>query len=155
MGNKIKMAIEKNKGKIIVVLAIWMVLAVVFVGPVTISMIDANRSGINIISGFVEWFPKPLNALGASFSADIGVYFKVLFGFTFLYALAIIMAIAKAKQKSEYTDIEHGSSDWCSGGEQYQILSPKEGIILAEKNYLPLDKRGNINVLVIRRFWSW
>ena len=155
MGNKIKMAIEKNMGKIIVVLAIWVVLAIVFVSPVTISIIDANRGGSGVISGLVEWIPKPLDALGASFSTDIGMYFKVLFLFTILYALAMIMGIEKAKQKSEYADIEHGSSDWCTGGEQYQILSPKEGIILAEKNYLPLDKRGNINVLVIRRFWSW
>ena len=57
--------------------------------------------------------------------------------------------------KNEFTDIENGSSDWCVGGEQYRVLSKKEGIILAEKNYLPVDKRGNVNVLVVRRFWCW
>ncbi len=28
----------------------------------------------------------------------------------------------KIKPKNEYTDIEHGSSDWSEGGEQYKIL---------------------------------
>lgn len=54
--------------------------------------------------------------------------------------------------KNEYTDIEHGSSDWAAGGEQYSILSNKKGILLAEKHYLPVDKRGNVNVLVVGRF---
>ena len=57
--------------------------------------------------------------------------------------------------QSEFDEIENGSSDWATGGEQYRILNKKEGIILAEKNYLPVDKRGNVNVLVVRRFWSW
>ena len=52
--------------------------------------------------------------------------------------------------KNEYTDIEHGSSDWAEG-EQYSVLSKKKGIVLAEKHYLPVDKRGNVNVLVVGR----
>ena len=51
--------------------------------------------------------------------------------------------------KHRYDDIEHGSSDWSGHGEQYQVLSRRSGIILAENNYLPLDKRGNVNVLVV------
>ena len=31
----------------------------------------------------------------------------------------------------------------------------KKGIILAENHYLPVDKRGNVNVLVVGRFWFW
>ena len=34
-------------------------------------------------------------------------------------------------------------------GEQYQILNNKKGIVLAENNNLPVDKRGNVNVLVV------
>ena len=49
----------------------------------------------------------------------------------------------------DYEDIENGSSDWCEGGEQYKILSKNKGIILAEDNYLPVDKIGNVNVLVV------
>ena len=61
---------------------------------------------------------------------------------------------AKLKMK-KYRDIEHGSSDWCEGGEQYTVLSKKEGIILAQKNYLPVDKKGNVNVLIVGRIWCW
>ena len=57
--------------------------------------------------------------------------------------------------KSEYADIEHGSSDWCAPGEQYRILSKKSGIILAKDNYLPIDKTGNVNVLIVGRIWCW
>ena len=38
-------------------------------------------------------------------------------------------------------------------GEQYSVLSKKKGILLAEKHYLPVDKRGNVNVLIVGRIW--
>lgn len=56
--------------------------------------------------------------------------------------------------KNEYTDIEHGSSEWASG-EQYSVLSKNKGILLAENHYLPVNKRGNTNVLVVGRFRFW
>ena len=34
-------------------------------------------------------------------------------------------------------------------------LDKNKGIILAENNYLPVDKRGNVNVLVVGRFRFW
>ena len=69
------------------------------------------------------------------------------------FSLDIFIGFAKSAPKNEFTDIEHGSSDWSQRGEQYQILSRNKGIILAEDNYLPLDKRGNVNVLVVGRIW--
>ena len=80
----------------------------------------------------------------------IGSFYFVVFAIIFIF-----IGVYKALPKHEYDDIENGSSDWAQGGEQYRILSKKSGIILAEKNYLPVDKRGNVNVLVVRRFWSW
>ena len=38
-------------------------------------------------------------------------------------------------------------------GEQYSVLSKHKGILLAENHYLPVDKRGNVNVLVVGRIW--
>ena len=75
--------------------------------------------------------------------------------FSVIYLAFAIIGIIKARPKHEYTDIEHGSSDWSEGGEQYKILSKNKGIILAQDNYLPIDKRGNVNVLVVGRFWFW
>ena len=68
---------------------------------------------------------------------------------------AAFVGFVKAWPKYEYEDIENGSSDWCENGEQYAVLNKRKGIVLAEKNYLPVDKRGNVNVLVVRRFWCW
>lgn len=80
---------------------------------------------------------------------DMTKYSILFFGFF------VIIGIGKAFPTHEYQDIENGSSDWCEGGEQYKVLHKSKGIILAEKNYLPVDKRGNVNVLVVRRFWCW
>ena len=85
-----------------------------------------------------------------------GLYFwNITKFFMGVYALAALIGITRAYPKHEYQDIENGSSDWSEGGEQYKVLSKKKGIVLAEKNYLPVDKRGNVNVLVVRRFWCW
>ena len=73
----------------------------------------------------------------------------------FIFSGFLIIGIVRAIPKNEYEDIENGSSDWCEGGEQYTILHKRKGIVLAEKNYLPVDKRGNVNVLVVRRVWCW
>ena len=40
--------------------------------------------------------------------------------------------------KKQYDKVEHGSADWCDDKEKYSILSRKEGMILAEKTYLPV-----------------
>ena len=80
-----------------------------------------------------------------------GLWWKLTLG----YLLAVAVGLSKAIPKHEYEGMENGSSDWCVNGEQYSVLSPKEGIILAEKNYLPVDKRGNVNVLVVGRIWFW
>lgn len=65
-----------------------------------------------------------------------------------------IIGMIKTMPKHDYTDVEHGSSDWAKG-EEYSILSRNKGILLAEKHYLPVDKRGNVNVLVVGRFRFW
>ena len=72
-----------------------------------------------------------------------------------MYIIIAIIGIIRNAPKNEYEDIEHGSSDWSKNGEQYRILSNKKGIILGDNNYLPVDKRGNVNVLVVGRFWFW
>ena len=90
---------------------------------------------------------------------SVGTYFKEFFGllwkFTIVYAIFMFVGFVKTAPHNEYTDIEQGSSDWATKGEQYKVLSRNKGIILAENNYLPVDKRGNVNVLVVGRFRFW
>lgn len=159
MMDKIKRAIKKSKGKIIVILILWLILAIVFVAPIAISLQDAGEAKkIEMFNVFFERIGEtivnPFNSIALAFSTTyIASFLDWLWKFSLVYLIFAIVGIAKAMPKHEYDDIEHGSSDWCENGEEYKTLSRNKGIILAEKIYLPVDKRGNVNVLVVGRFW--
>lgn len=169
IGEKFSKALNKIKGKLIVAGILWFVLTIVFVAPWGLSFEQGARvSGTsNIINftsdGWKELFLKlgnnimhPLSSTISCFAGEAnGHFWGTWWKFTLVYLLAITIGIIKAMPKHEYDGIENGSSDWCVNGEQYSVLSPKEGIILAEKNYLPVNKRGNVNVLVVGRIWFW
>ncbi len=159
MMDKIKRAIKKSKGKIIVILILWLILAIVFVAPIAISLQDAGEvKKIEMFNVFFERIGEtivnPFNSIALAFSTTyITSFLDWLWKFSLVYLIFAIVGISKAMPKHEYDDIEHGSSDWCENGEEYKTLSRNKGIILAEKIYLPVDKRGNVNVLVVGRFW--
>ncbi len=153
---KIKHALKKGKPVFIVVIVLWVVLSIVLIAPGTVSIIDSKTTNESILDLFFSNISDITGNLGKVFKPD----YIVTFGKGELYLAVALFCLAgvglmKSLPKNEYTDIEHGSSDWATGGEQYQILSPKKGILLAEKNYLPVDKRGNVNVLIVGRFWFW
>jgi len=83
-----------------------------------------------------------------------GTFWKINGFYILVLVFFGVIGTSKVMPKNEYTDIEHGSSDWAAG-EQYEVLSKNKGIILAEKHYLPVDKRGNVNVLVVGRIRFW
>ena len=94
------------------------------------------------------------------FQFDMGNIFKMLTPdykedyinwlkvFWVVYALAVLIIWYNLKDKREYDNIEHGSSDWAKNGEQYKELSKNKGFVLAEKNFLSPTRRGNLNILV-------
>lgn len=84
----------------------------------------------------------------------IGTFWKINGYCTIVLLFFAVLGMSKVMPKNEYTDIEHGSSDWANG-QQYEVLSKNKGILLAEKHYLPVDKRGNTNVLVVGRIRFW
>ena len=98
---------------------------------------------------------NPFASVAKCFTDYFAAYMYTSKWFILFYLGFVLVGIIRAFPKHEYENIENGSSDWSENGEQYQILSRNKGIILAEKNYLPVDKRGNVNVLVVRRFWCW
>lgn len=98
---------------------------------------------------------QTLIQLCGTFTSYIFEFFGMLWKCTLVYAVFMFVGFVKTAPKNEYTDIEQGSSDWAHGGEQYKVLNRNKGIILAENNYLPVDKRGNVNVLVVGRFRIW
>lgn len=159
MGNKLSYALNKCKIILIIVLVLWLLISIVLIMPISIATVDARVDGMINMDAFVENviknFGNLFSNIGTAFSAEYrGAFFKgelfLILGLLFCGAVGIV----KTLPKNEYSDIEHGSSDWATG-EKYTVLHKSKGIILAEKHYLPVDKRGNVNVLVVGRFRFW
>ncbi len=152
MNYKIQGAFRRNRKYMIIFGILWIFIAIVLIIPFTIGYNTAIVEK-NLGTGFAEFTTALLN-LPSAFEKLVAqnlfpTYLKSLGLFSLVYAIFFIIGIARSAPKHEYTDFEHGSSDWSKNGEQYAILSNKKGIILAEENYLPVDKRGNVNVLVV------
>ena len=156
-----KLLTEKRKRNILVFLILWLLLAIVFVVPLSVAYTDSlsPKGGLqldsfkSIIVSYILSLKIRVKAFQELYKSNttnaVGYY-------TFFYLMAMLILILKSKgDKGDYHDIEHGSSDWCEGGEQYKVLSKNSGIILAEKNYLPINKPGNVNVLIVGRIWCW
>lgn len=159
MNYKIKSALKKSKMALIIALAIWIGLTILLSAPVGVSIKEATINGIFDSSKFFEVLFSNFGKIGSNLSKiflpGYSHYFWKVEGYVTIGVLILLaVGIVKSMPKNEYTDIEHGSSDWASG-EQYSVLSKKKGILLAENHYLPVDKRGNVNVLVVGRFWIW
>lgn len=160
MNYKIQGAIKRNKTNFIICVILWLFLTIVFIAPISYSIFQASATGKFDLNSFMGVFGQnitnPFGTLGNVFSTDaLQGFFSNLFGFTIFYLIFFFIGFVRSAPKNEFTDIEHGSSDWSQKGEQYEILNRNRGIILAEDNCLPVDKRGNVNVLVVGRIWIW
>ena len=91
--------------------------------------------------------------LKVSFFVDFSSYFYWLKIFFIIYLVFAIYCIYKLGDKKEYENIEHGSADWCKPSEAYTVLHPKQGVILADKYYFPVNPEApsgkNGNMLII------
>lgn len=154
-----KFLTEKKKKAIIVYLILWLLLAIVFVLPFSVATIDSTYNGnfdFDAFKSIVGSYLLSISARAKAFQANYIQNTKTGFAyFSFFYFGVMLILFLKSKNDGSYHDIEHGSSDWSEGGEQYTVLSKNSGIILAEKNYLPVDKPGNVNVLIVGRIWCW
>ena len=151
--NKMKKAFEKNKKYLILFLVLWIVLEIVLIAPMSVAIAESSVQGKFDLAFFIENLGKEVSSFTAITrigSVGAGSAFgKGTLWLTILCLVVTAIGIIKSKPKNNYEDIENGSSDWCEGGEQYKILNKNKGIILAEDNYLPVDKIGNVNVLVV------
>lgn len=159
MKNRVRKTLKDNKISIIVILVLWVFLSIVLVAPIAYSIGLSSVGGKFDLTLFIEKIFSEMTtftSITRVFSEGYGgIFGKTEIYFTIIYAIFAMIGLYKSRPKHEYSDIEHGSSDWSEGGEQYSILSKNKGIILAENNHLPIDKRGNVNVLVVGRFWFW
>ena len=163
MNYKIEGALRKNKKTFILAFVLWLFLAIVFIMPIACGWETAVREAemtggkfsMNTFTGTVgQRIAQPflnIQELGSYWGPFVSLLWKYTLGFLVI----VIVGLVKTATKSKYQDIEHGSSDWCEHGEQFKVLSSKKGLILAEGNYLPVDKRGNVNILVVGRIRCW
>lgn len=155
MENKIKRTIRKNKKSIIIILILWIIFTMILVAPVAKSIVDSTIDGKVDLGKCMESLGEEISSFSSIFrilkKEYFSTFFKIEIQFTIVFAIFTAVGLFRSAPKNAYTDIEHGSSDWSAGGEQYKILDKSKGIILAEKNYLPTNKRGNVNVLVVGR----
>lgn len=157
MGNKISYALKKCKSVFIIAIIIWVIISIILIAPVSNSWVDSvEKNEGNFIENLLNQNIGNIGSnLGQAFSKEyIGNYLKCEVVFAIAIFGVSIIGVIKTIPKHDYAEVEHGSSDWAKG-EEYAILSKNKGILLAEKHYLPVDKRGNTNVLVVGRFWIW
>lgn len=161
MNYKIKGAIRRNKKAFIVYIIIWFIMAIFLIPSLTYSYaaltrVPGNNSLQIAMQQLAETIMNPIHAFDCVIKFKVvPEYIGTLLGATLIYSIFFFIGFVKSAPKNEYTDIEHGSSDWSKKGEQYKILNKNKGILLAKNNYLPVNKRGNVNVLVVGRFWFW
>ena len=159
MHYKITEGFRKNKKVIILGLVLWVFITIVLVLPFTVAknvatIQSSNNPNMDFLTRFFQVFGEsikaPLKSISYVFKFSLfGTFLSNWFTITIIYLIFFIIGFIRTMPKHQYDNIEHGSSDWSTGGEQYKVLSNKTGIILAENNYLPVDKRGNVNVLVV------
>lgn len=152
---KLKDIILKNKAVIITGIIIYVCTEIFLVAPFayTAATSATDKGVVDFVKFWEDIAPNisSLGCFGKVFSSSLALGYFVKFSLIVLVALTVALCygLYKARSKGEYDGKEHGSSDWSQNGEQYKVLDKKEGILLAENNYLPVDKIGNINVLVV------
>ena len=157
---RINETLRKNKKNFIMFAILWLIFVIVFVMPISVGIVEGTVKGK---FDFGKCMEISLGYIQAPFSTFFKVFTKpyvetlknTVLVFSGIWLFFIMYGTMRNASKGEYENIEHGSSDWSKNGEQYKILSRAKGILLAEDNYLPLDKRGNTNVLVVGRFRFW
>lgn len=145
--------LKKHVVAIVVIILIWILGELFLVAPISMTIAESKEAnGKYSQELLIENFFMELSSF-SSFGKVLkgesnGGFASGTLYWTILYSICAGIGIWKARKKSEYDKIEHGSSDW-SRGEQYSVLSRDKGLILAEKNYLPVNKPGNVNVLIV------
>lgn len=158
--DKFKRTLKQSKRFLIIIGVLWVILAVLLVSPIAYTIKESTNSlGQFNLNIFIEKIVPAIASFTTFFKMFSAQYFETfiscLINYTIFFVVCSIIGFIKSKPKGEYHDMEHGSSDWSEHGEQYKILSKNKGIILAEDNYLPVDKRGNINTLIVGRIRFW
>ena len=123
-GEKIKRALQKIKGRLIIYALAILVGIFGLVAPISRAVTDANIEASQGMNWFESFFLKLgyLTQIGDNFTSVFTKrYFSNFFtGAFYFVAFAIIfifVGVYKALPKHEFDDIENGSSDWAQNGD--------------------------------------
>lgn len=150
---------EKIKKPLIVLGIVGIILALFFVPAFSRASYEISLGQASVYSGknFFSVLAEVIGDIGTNlkiaFTVGFSKYVDFLKFFAFAYVIFILYFIYKISSRKEYQDIEHGSADWCTPKEAYSVLHPKQGVILADKYYFPVNPEAptgkNANTLVI------
>jgi len=159
MGSRLSKAFKKTKKIFIVGIILWILISIVLIAPITVSIVETQQKENFVVTEILVHVTEIIGDVSVNIRKAVQPdYIKTFIKGNGIVLMFLILfatvGFLKAIPKSEYEDIEHGSSDWAKG-EEYKVLSKHKGILLAEKHYLPVNKRGNVNVLVVGRFRFW
>lgn len=142
----LKEIFDKYIKYLLILIAIGLVITIFIVAPFSYALKygKVNEFGKCILH--LDTYKQTLSSKGGANALYKG--FSTLFWIAYLVAIVVIFL--KKKNGNDYEGIEHGSSDWAKYGEQYRDgnVSRDSGFILAENNFLPLTRQGNLNVLI-------
>ena len=145
--------IKKHKVSLIVLLIVWLIAEIFLIAPIACTAGQSTVNGTFNLTLFIENIIPNIASMNSFFKVFTANAFPAFQLGTVILTITLIICfgigIYKARSKSEFDKIEHGSSDWTQNGEQYRVLSKNKGLILAKDNYLPLNKVGNVNVLLV------
>ena len=152
--NKIITLLKKN---LILLFAVWLIIAIIIIPALSLAIVQGSvlaspdiDSSLPFVGNLTYFISNPFLTLGYIFNPRFfGTYLETLKNFTGIYLLLVVFLAYKYEESKPYDGKEYGSARWSKDGEQYKILSKTSGIILAKDNYLPVDKQGNTNVMVI------
>lgn len=150
---------EKAKKPIIVLGIVGIALALFFVPALArasyeASLGEASEFGAgNMFTLLPKVISQVFKNLKVALTLKFDYYMASLKIFFIIYLVFMLYCIFKLTNKKEYESIEHGSADWCKPNEAYTVLNPKQGIILADKYYFPVNPEApsgkNGNMLII------
>lgn len=144
---------------VLIMLGVAFVMLALFVVPAyTRTQIESTSNGeeIGVLTLLLNALTNNITDFGKNFSvtfSNFGLYIENIKNMFIPYIVVGVVILVLYKTDSEYDKIEHGSAGWVENGEQYKVLSKKDGFILAKDHFLPVipkpPEAKNGNILVI------
>lgn len=149
---------EKRKPVIIMLGIVFVLLALFVVSAYTRTQVDlgAAEEEKGALLVLIDALSKNISDIGTNLSVsfeNMDIFLGALQSYIVIYLVGSVILLVCMKPGGEYENVEHGSAGWAENGEEYNVLSKKEGFILAKDHYLPVipkpPEAKNGNILVI------